>query len=356
MKKLIFAIAVSCFALAAKAQVQWIQPVHDFGAFSEDLGSVDATFKVVNIGNSPIRILDARATCGCTRPIVPKGEIAPGDTSEIKVTYIASGRPGRFDKKIYVKTSDNPSKQLTLTVKGTVIGSSATLASRYPVSAGPMRLKSSNAAFGEVTRGRLKTIFIEAYNMSTDTLRPRLENVPEFITASLSPETVAPGEQTQITLTLQSTKVPDWGVTQGNFLFSASDSLPPQPIDYFTIINEDFSRLTPGERLKAPIAEAFPARTDLGQISADSEIVVEFEVKNSGQSPLLVRRLQAGDKAIIDAKISSEKIKPGKKAKVTVTLDPQKATTDFISARVLIINNDPENSLLVHRITAEIIK
>lgn len=356
MKNLFLTISLSLVAFIAGAQAQWLQPVHDFGAFSEDLGSVDVTFKIVNLGNTPIRILDARATCGCTRPIVPKGEIAPGDTSQIRVTYIASGRPGRFDKKIYVKTSDNPSQQRTLTVKGTVIGSSATLASRYPVSAGPMRLKSSNAAFGEVTRGRLKTIFIEAYNMSADTLRPRLEDVPDFITASINPESVAPGEQTQITLTLQTAKVPEWGVTQGNFIFCASDSVPPVPIDYFTIINEDFSRLTPGERLKAPIAEAYPTRTDLGQISIDSNIVVEFEVKNSGQSPLMVRRLQAGDSTIIDAKISTEKIKPGIKAKVTVTLDPKRATTDFISARVLIINNDPENSLLIHRITAEITK
>ncbi len=353
IKKTLLPIFFS-LALYANAQVQWLQPVYDFGAFSEDVGSVDATFQMVNTGTKPVRILDARATCGCTRPVLPKGETLPGDTAEIKVTYLAAGRPGRFSKNIYVKTSDNPSEQRTLTVKGVVIGSSATLASRYPVSSGSMRLKTANAAFGEVTRGRLKTIFIEAYNLSTDTVYPQLGNLPDFIDASITPKAVAPGEQTQIALTLQTTKIPEWGVTQGEFSFIANNDEDPTIINYFTIVNEDFSKLTPGQRLKAPIAEAEPARTDLGQISASAQIQVEFQVKNSGQSPLLIRRLQAADEAIIDAKISSEKIKPGKKATVKVTLDPAKATKDFISARVLIINNDPENSLLIHHITAEI--
>lgn len=354
MMKKVFASAILCLALGADAQVQWLQPTHDFGAFSEDIGSVDAIFQMVNNGDKPVRILDARATCGCTRPVVPKGEIAPGDTAEIKVTYLASGRPGRFSKNIYVKTSDKPSEQRTLTVKGTVIGSTATLASRYPIQAGPMRLKTANAAFGDVARGRLKTIFIEAYNMSTDTLQPRLENLPEFIDATITPKTVAPGEQTQITLTLQSHKVPEWGVTQGSFSFIPKEDESATDIEYFTIISEDFTRLTPGQRLKSPIAEASSDRTDLGMISDSEPIEVEFEVKNAGKSPLLIRRLQAADEAIINAEISTEKIKPGKKATVKVTLDPAKSTKDFISARVLIINNDPDNSLLVHRITAEI--
>lgn len=343
-------------AFSATAQVHWIQPVHDFGTFSEDLGSVSASFKIVNTGINPVRIIDAQATCGCTRPILPKDEIAPGDTAEIKVTYMASGRPGRFSKNIYVKTSDKPSERRTLTVKGIVIGSAATLASRFPVAAGSMRLNSSNVGFGDITRGRLKTIFISAYNLSTDTVYPRLENLPDFIDATMTPSAVAPGEQTQIALTLQTTKVPDWGINQGNFSFIANGNEEPVSIDYYTIISEDFTRLTPGERLKAPVAQQSAERTDLGQISDKEQVEIEFEVKNTGKSPLLIRRLQAADSAITEATISSTKIKPGKKATVKVTLDPQKAPNDFISARVLVINNDPENSLLIHRITAELIK
>lgn len=356
MKRHLITIITAFTFCILNAQVKWINSIYDFGAFSEDLAAVDATFKFVNESDKPIRVIDARATCGCTQPKLPKTDVEPGDTAEIKVTYLAAGRPGKFSKNIYVKISDKPSENRTLTVNGTVIGSVRTLSSRYPIAAGSMRLKSNNAAFGEVTRGKLKTIYLEAYNMTADTLYPQLNNLPEFIDANIRPNAVAPGEQAHVSLTLQSTKVPDWGISKGEFTFIANENEEPIQIDYFTIITEDFNKLTPGQRIKAPIASADPHRIDLGEVPATEIIEVEFKVKNSGQSPLIIRRLQTSDDVIVNAYISKTKIGPNKSAKVKITIDPSKATTDFISTQVLLINNDPENSLLVERITAEIIR
>lgn len=356
MKNILLAMVAVLLASGASAQVKWLRSVYDFGAFSEDMGAVDATFIFVNETDSPVKVIDARATCGCTRPDVPKEAVAPGDTAEIKVTYLAQGRPGRFSKNVYVRTSDDPSSQTTLVVKGTVIGASATLASRYPVTAGPMRLRTSTAGFGEVMRGKLKTVYVEAYNQSTDTLRPRLEGLPEYIDAVFTPAEVIPGEQTQLALTLQTVKVPEWGISTGGFTFYPSADAEPVNMDYFAIVSEDFSRLTPGERLNAPVAAIEPARVDLGEVSPGELCHAEFTVSNTGKSPLLVRRVQVVDEAVISATISSEKIKPGKKAKVRITVDPSKAKNDFINARITIITNDPENYLLTGRVTAEIIR
>lgn len=354
MNRITLTLGAAIIALASSAEVRWLQPVHDFGAFSEDLGAVDAIFRMVNDTDKPVRILDARATCGCTKPVIPRRDIAPGDTAEVKVTYLANGRPGRFSKNIYVKTSDNPSVQHTLEVKGTVIGASATLASRYPVTAGPLKMRAATVGFGEVTRGKLKTNFIEVYNQSTDTVRPSVSGVPDYIDCTISPSAIAPGEQAQIALTLQSLKVPEWGITNGDFIFTPSAGSEAQKIDYFVIISEDFSRLTPGERLKAPIVSLEPQRVNLGEISANEQVEVEMTVENSGKSPLIVRRLQVVDEAITSAEISSKKIKPGKKATIKLNLDPSKAKNDFINARVTLITNDPDNSLTVGRVTAEI--
>lgn len=353
MKKSLIALASLC-ALTASAQVRWLQSEHDFGAFSEDLGAVDAIFKFVNEGSEPVRLLDARATCGCTRPEVPKEAVQPGDTAEIKVTYLAQGRPGRFSKNIYVRTSDKPSEQRTLVVKGTVIGASATLASRFPVAAGPMKMRTATVGFGDVTRGKLKTQFVEAYNQSTDTLYPALEGVPEYINVNITPAAVPPGEQVQLAFTLQSLNVPEWGITTGKFSFVPDRSAEPVEMDYFTIISEDFSRMTPGERLNAPVAAIEPERINLGEVPANGEIKAEFTVTNTGKSPLIIRRLQVVDPAVISATISSEKIKPGKKAVVKLAIDPAKTENDFLNIRVTLITNDPDNPLLAGRVTAEI--
>lgn len=355
MKLQLIAFALLASA-SASAQVRWLQPEHDFGAFSEDLGAVDAIFRFVNEGTESVRVLDARATCGCTRPEVPKEAVAPGDTAEVKVTYLAQGRPGRFSKNIYVRTSDKPSEQRTLVVRGTVIGASATLASRYPVAAGPMKMRSATVGFGDVARGKLRTQFIEVYNQSEDTLRPKLLGVPPFIDVNITPAEVLPGEQAQLAFTLQTLNVPDWGINSGTFTFVPDDDAEPVEMDYFTIISEDFSKLTPGERINAPVAALNPERINLGEISANQEVKAELTVTNSGKSPLLIRRMQVVDPAVTSATISAEKVKPGKKAVIKLTIDPAKAENEFINIRVTLITNDPDNSLLTGRVTAEIIK
>lgn len=354
MNRIIATLFIASSPLLMSAQARWVTQKHDFGAFSEDLGSVDAVFHIVNEGEKPIRILEARATCGCTVPEYSRADIAPGDTASLKVTYAATGRPGKFDKNVYVKTSDAPSVQQTLTVSGVVIGASATIRSRFPVDAGKIKLQSSSAGFGEVKRGKFKTVFISLYNQSPDSLRPELEGLPDYVTAQISPAVVPPGQQAQIALTLNSRDVPEWGITNADFAFRANAGEEPVKMDLFTIIVEDFSNLTPGQMQNAPECSVNPLKIDLGEINSPQ--TVEFTVSNSGKSPLIIRRLQIVDPAISTANISSNKIKPGKKAKIKVTVDPSKAENDFINARLSLITNDPNNPLTVARVTAEITK
>lgn len=351
MNRIITSLILGVSPLLLSAQARWITRTHDFGAFNEDLGTVDAIFQVVNEGDKPIRILEASATCGCTVPEFSKNNIEPGDTASLKVTYAATGRPGKFSKNVYVKTSDAPSVRQTLTIEGVVIGASATIRSRYPVDGGKIKLQTSTAGFGEVKRGKFKTIFISLYNQSTDSLSPKIDGLPAYVTAQVTPASIAPGQQGQIALTLNSQAVPEWGITNADFSFRSSKEEEPIKMDLFTIIVEDFSRMTPGEMKNAPACIVNPMKIDLGEISSTK--TVEFTVTNEGKSPLIVRRLQIVDPAISDAKISSQKIKPGKKAAITATIDPEKAENDFINARISLITNDPNEPLTVIRITAE---
>lgn len=337
------------------AEPHWLNQHHDFGAFSEDLGAVDAEFKFVNDSDKPIRILDARATCGCTIPAFSKGDIAPGDTATLTVTYQATGRPGKFDKNVYVKTSNEPTVQRTLKVSGVVIGASATIKSRFPADGGKMKLQSSSAAFGEVKQGKLKTVYINMYNQSADTLHPLFEGLPDYVGAIISPAAVPPGQQAQAALTLNSLEANQWGILDADFSFKADKDEPAKPMSLFTIIMEDFDRLTPGQRMNAPICTAEPTRQDLGQVSrGDAPYTLEFKISNQGKSPLIIRRLQSVDPSITECTISRDKIKPGKDATVNLTFDPAKAESDFVNARISLITNDPENSLCVIRVTAEL--
>lgn len=93
---------------------------HDFGNVKEKGGNVSCNFTFTNTGDANLLIIDATATCGCTKPEYPKKPIAPGKTGVIKVTYRPIGRPGPIDRTVTVKTNGSP-KKVRLKIVGNVI-------------------------------------------------------------------------------------------------------------------------------------------------------------------------------------------------------------------------------------------
>ena len=94
-------------ALAQKpAEIKFDKLTHDFGTFSEKSPVVSCTFTFTNVGESPLIINQAVASCGCTVPEYTKTPIQPGEKGEIKVTYNGTGKfPGHLKKSITVRTN-----------------------------------------------------------------------------------------------------------------------------------------------------------------------------------------------------------------------------------------------------------
>ena len=111
MKKiLLFTMLLFCgmnVAMAQKpAEIKFDKLTHDFGTFSEKEPVVSCTFSFTNVGEVPLVINQAVASCGCTVPEYTKSPIQPGEKGEIKVTYNGTGKfPGHFKKSITVRTN-----------------------------------------------------------------------------------------------------------------------------------------------------------------------------------------------------------------------------------------------------------
>lgn len=111
MKKLLLiAMLLVCgmtFATAQKqAEIKFDKLTHNFGKFSEKEPVVSCVFTFQNIGETPLVINQAIASCGCTVPEYTKEPIKPGEKGEIKVTYNGTGKfPGHFKKSITIRTN-----------------------------------------------------------------------------------------------------------------------------------------------------------------------------------------------------------------------------------------------------------
>ena len=108
MKKiLVMTLLLICGMTSAMAQeIKFDKLTHNFGTFSEKDPVVTCVFTFTNVGDAPLVINQAVASCGCTVPEYTKTPIQPGEKGEIKVTYNGTGKfPGHFKKSITVRTN-----------------------------------------------------------------------------------------------------------------------------------------------------------------------------------------------------------------------------------------------------------
>ena len=88
------------------AEIKFDKTTHNFGTFSESEPKVTCVFTYTNVGEQPLVVNQAIASCGCTVPEYTKTPVQPGEKGEIKVTYNGAGKfPGHFKKSITVRTN-----------------------------------------------------------------------------------------------------------------------------------------------------------------------------------------------------------------------------------------------------------
>ena len=91
---------------SAQAEIKFEKLTHNFGSFPKSSPKVTCVFKFTNVGDQPLVINQAVASCGCTVPEYTKTPVKPGEKGEIKVTYNGTGKfPGHFKKIITVRTN-----------------------------------------------------------------------------------------------------------------------------------------------------------------------------------------------------------------------------------------------------------
>ncbi|MCX4311831.1 MAG: DUF1573 domain-containing protein [Muribaculaceae bacterium] len=338
--------------------VEWLGTSHDFGAFDESMGVVETEFRFVNRGDEPVVILAARANCGCTTPRYRRDAVAPGDTASVVVGFNPSGRVGRFEKYVYVDTNTGGGgcrQRQRLSIGGVVIGSSNTLRSRFPVDAGALKLQGNTAALGRVKKGRMTSCNIRAYNQSGDTVVARVEGLPRYIKAYVRPERVPPGEMANVYFSFNTIDCKDcWGIVADSAFLRVDGQDGRVLLESVAIVEEDFSKMTPGQREKAPRAVLECDRVDFGRMPvADSVMEGSVRLSNGGRSALAVRRVYTADRGV-SVSVDRDKVKRGGEAVIRVSVNPSELAGDLLNARIQVITNDPDNPVQTLRAVGEL--
>ena len=128
MRTILSLLFVMLISVIAKAQnnnpnapiMKFVEETHDFGVIKEGpIASFD--FEFTNTGKEPLIIQSCSASCGCTTPDWTRTPVLPGKKGKITVKYNTQGRPGSFNKTVYIASNAKSDKErYEIYIKGNV--------------------------------------------------------------------------------------------------------------------------------------------------------------------------------------------------------------------------------------------
>ncbi len=195
---LIFATVSYSQLIGPKIVVQ--QSEHDFGDIVQG-EKVTHNFTVTNTGGDVLEITNVRASCGCTAALPEKKDLAPGESTNIKVEFNSLGRIGKQNKTVYVTSNDKDNPEVQLKFTGNVVKSET---ANLKVPAGPsLQLRETQYDFGKVVEGKVvEHVFSFSNNGSEKLTIKEVKTSCGCTAALLSKKEIAPGEKGELKVEL----------------------------------------------------------------------------------------------------------------------------------------------------------
>ncbi len=342
MKKLyISALFLALNAIGVSAQkIEAINKIVDCGQVTYQ-DPVTAEFEIKNKGNHPIRIVDARMSCGCTEVEYPKDEIPAGSKFTVRVTYNAQTM-GRFNKLVDLYAEGNE-KPLLLRMRGHVVREIVDFGGKYDFMLGTIQSDCNDIEFDDVNRGERPQKKIHIRNTTDGNVEPVVMHLPDYLQAEVSPSKIAPGHSGVVTVTLDSKRLKDMGLTQTSvFLggFPGDRVSREKEISVSTVLLPKFDNLTATQLANAPRLKLSTTELNLGAFAGKKKLKGEVVIRNDGKSTLNIKNLQMFTVGL-QVSLNKQKLQPGEQAKIKITAEQRLLKTARSKPRVLMITNDP---------------
>ncbi len=354
MKKILLSIsAIFLWTSIAMAQpaIKFKKTVHNFGTIKEDGGIVTCDFHFINNGNEPLVLTKARSTCGCTVPEFTKEPIAPGDSGVIHVKYNPKGRPGKFNKPVYIH-SNAPEERTTLRIRG-VADNGKPQREKYSYRIGQLSLRSLHLPLYDIPKSLVKTGTIAIRNEGTTEIMPDAAGLPAHITVDIIPPVLHPDEEGTIKISYDPKLVDDWGFRRDEFKlgFALEENEHFNTITVSANILDDFLSLSPEQRENAAHLSLDSDIVDFGTIPGTKMQKYALTITNTGKNPLKIHKVTNENK-ILKTTLKKESVKPGKSTQLIIEVDPSLSRSNLLNSRIILITNDPERPSLPVRVLA----
>jgi hypothetical protein len=112
-------LLIQLSAAAGMAGLEWESLDHQIHPNPEETQAA-AQFRFKNAGPEPIAIRGVRSSCSCLVAEADKTQYAPGESGQIRATFVFGDRVGRQEHTIEVLTSDEERPRVALHLRGEI--------------------------------------------------------------------------------------------------------------------------------------------------------------------------------------------------------------------------------------------
>jgi hypothetical protein len=291
--------------------------VYDFGSVLNAV-PVAHVFKIHNAGTGTLVIGGVQTSCGCTAAKPTKSQLAPGEDSDVAVTFDTRFDKGPATRTITVYTNDPAAKSIVLTIKGDV---------KVQVEAAPAQV-----AFGDVKHGTDQTrqILLNDLVAGTDPAKAQRQFEVQSIT-NASPNikvAAAPRTDGQAGAALTVTLLPTMPIGAFDDTIKVTTSRAPVDITVFGNVQGDIT--------------VKPTQVSFGVVPHRQGTLRYVRLVNAGARAVKVTSVTSSN---VSVSATAEPVEAGKEYKITLELRPN--TPDgALRGQVAITTDDPQQQTL----------
>jgi hypothetical protein len=268
------------------------------------------------------------------------------------MTYDAK-QLGHFDKQAAI-ISNGTKKPVYIRMKGVVLENYQDFSGDYPIEMGAMRIDQNELEFDNVNKGETPIAQIHVLNNGTSLMRPNLMHLPTWLSATVSPEEIRPGRTATISVTLNSAKISDYGLTQASIYLAANPgdkATKENLIGVSTVLLPSFAKMTNVQKQYAPKMYLSSDQVDI-VFDGKSKKKTEIQISNIGRTPLTISSLQMFTQGL-QISLGKSTLQTGESTKLKITAQRDELRKARTKPRILMITNDPDQSKVVITINAK---
>lgn len=337
----LYTFAAVSVAVVAQPRFTSNTEMHSFGQI-EWKHPVTTQYTITNTGDQPLVLTEVEPDCACSIAQWTKTPIAPGAKGSVNVTFDAKAL-GHFNKSVAIYTNAQP-HLVYLKFSGEVVKEIKDFTQTHPYLIGQIRIDKNNLDFPDIQHGERPVIHIGVVNLSDLPYEPVLMHLPPYLETEVKPNVLQKGERGIITLTLNSEKLTDLGLTQASVYLArfAGDKVGEEnEIPVSAILLPDFSGMTATEKANAPAVSLSTKDLDMTAILAKkAKARQDITVTNTGRSPLQISKLQVFHPAV-GVSLKKSVLQPGESTRLRVTVEKKNIGKKRRHLRLLMITNDP---------------